>query len=130
MQIKIPRLSKNGFIISVNYKKLRQSIRFNIESKIYFRISLKNTKIFSHRSRPMPDVDSLMQEWPTQFEELLKEVSHLSLILSINYYRLLLLDIGTTCWSRCWSSNLHRYCLLYVFNISKECRIWNRFFLS
>jgi hypothetical protein len=22
----------------------------------------------------MPDVDSLMQEWPTQFEELLKEV--------------------------------------------------------
>ena len=23
----------------------------------------------------MPDVDSLMQEWPTQFEELLKEVS-------------------------------------------------------
>jgi hypothetical protein len=22
----------------------------------------------------MPDVDNLMQEWPTQFEELLKEV--------------------------------------------------------
>jgi hypothetical protein len=22
----------------------------------------------------MPDIDSLMQEWPTQFEELLKEV--------------------------------------------------------
>ncbi|CAF0870134.1 unnamed protein product [Adineta steineri] len=25
--------------------------------------------------KPMPDVDNLMQEWPTQFEELLKEVS-------------------------------------------------------
>lgn len=25
--------------------------------------------------KPMPDVDSLMQEWPTQFEELLKETS-------------------------------------------------------
>jgi hypothetical protein len=28
----------------------------------------------------MPDVDSLMQEWPTQFEELLKEV------FIINYF--------------------------------------------
>ncbi|CAF0884891.1 unnamed protein product [Rotaria sp. Silwood1] len=25
--------------------------------------------------KPMPDIDSLMQEWPTQFEELLKETS-------------------------------------------------------
>lgn len=25
-------------------------------------------------SRPMPDIDGLMQEWPTQFEDLLREV--------------------------------------------------------
>jgi hypothetical protein len=29
----------------------------------------------------MPDVDNLMQEWPTQFEELLKEVFLLIILL-------------------------------------------------
>jgi len=28
-----------------------------------------------HYRKPMPDVDTLMQEWPTQFEELLKETN-------------------------------------------------------
>ncbi len=42
----------------------------------------------------MPDVDSLMQEWPTQFEELVKEVLLLIILLEIINY---ILDICTTC---------------------------------
>ena len=71
--INIQKRLKNGFITSVNYKRPKQSIQFIIESKFESILSKKDETFFCYL-RPMPDVDTLMQEWPTQFEELLKEV--------------------------------------------------------
>ena len=31
--------------------------------------------VYGHFFRNMPDIDTLMQEWPPEFEEMLKEVN-------------------------------------------------------
>lgn len=67
--------------------------------------------------RPMPDVDGLMQEWPTQFEDLLKEVRRCSnFSWPIHSFKIssMLLDFCASSWSRRRSGHVHRYCLLYV----------------
>ena len=68
--------------------------------------------------RPMPNIDHLMQEWPTQFEELIKEV-HLFLILKSNpIIDSIFLGICSACRSWYWSRNLYWYCLLYTLKTS------------
>jgi intraflagellar transport protein 46 len=51
---------------------------------VQYRKSVKNknsvTKYDKSYSRTMPDVDTLMQEWPSQFEDLLKEVNPIVLL--------------------------------------------------
>jgi hypothetical protein len=73
----------------VNYKKQKQLILFNIESQFPIKLNIPILLILFFR--PMPDIDGLMQEWPTQFEELLREVFVINDILLNRSF--ILLDI-------------------------------------
>ena len=44
----------------------------------------------------MPDIDTLMQEWPEDFEELLKEVSTL-LVNKIDFFPAIVISL-ILCW--------------------------------
>lgn len=45
---------------------------------------MKNFYLFDNRN--MPDIESLMQEWPPEFEELLNQVNHFENIKLREYF--------------------------------------------
>ena len=67
----ISKLQKTKTVDTVQYRK---SV-FN---------QTEYSKFYSFSFRPMPDIDGLMQEWPTQFEELLREVWISAIFFSID----------------------------------------------
>ncbi|CAF0751967.1 unnamed protein product [Adineta steineri] len=80
----ISKLQKSKTVDTVQYRKYNVRSVTNadknpkaIEEWVHNISKLQKSKTVDtvQYRKPMPDVDNLMQEWPTQFEELLKEVS-------------------------------------------------------